>query len=166
MIRIKIAMAWAALQVLFLGAWAGYEEMRLAPGSGQSVLVRVEPVDPRDLLRGQFMRLGYAFSRIEDARDTGRRPADGETVWRVLKREGGLHVPDGLFRERPEGLAPGAVAMEGRVDRWTLRFGVEEYFVPEGTPTPDIHELTARLRIGKDGRARIEKVYRNGTPWP
>jgi len=166
MIRIKAAMVWVALQVFFLGAWAGYEERRLAPGAGWSVLVRVEPVDPRDLLRGQYMRLGYAFSRIEDLRDAGRRPFDGEIVWRVLRPEGGYYVPDGLFLMRPEGLGPGAVAMEGRADRWTVRFGVEDYFVPEGTPTPDVRELTARLRIGGDGRARIERVYRNGTPWP
>ena len=31
---------------------------------GKQVLLRVEPIDPRDLLRGDYIRLGYEISRI------------------------------------------------------------------------------------------------------
>ena len=31
---------------------------------GQEILLKVEPVDPRDLLRGDYVRLGYEISRI------------------------------------------------------------------------------------------------------
>ncbi len=32
--------------------------------SGKEVLLKVEPVDPRDLLRGDYVALGYDISRI------------------------------------------------------------------------------------------------------
>jgi uncharacterized membrane-anchored protein len=59
------------------------------------------------------------------------------------------------------------VLLHGHVDSaWRFRFGIDRYFVPEGTPTPDRRDITVRLRIDKDGGARIEQVYVHDEPWP
>lgn len=163
MMRLKLAAAWIGLQVLFFAGWAGLEEMRLAPGEGRSILVRTVPVDPRDLLRGQYIRLAYEFST---GWPTQAGFPDGAEVWAVLSLQGEFHGPRDFSERRPDGLAPGEVALRGRVERWRLRFGIEEYFVPEGTETPAARDLTVRLRVGNDGRARIEQVYVKGVPWP
>ena len=51
-----------ALQVLFLLGWAAYHERERA--SATVVLLETVPVDPRDLLRGDYMILGYKIGRV------------------------------------------------------------------------------------------------------
>lgn len=179
MTRIKLAALWIVLQVIFFGAWSGREAMRLSEGRGESILVRTAPVDPRDFLSGQFIQLSYEFSnpgrwRTAERADfkvgadfTGRADfTDGDEVWVVLARVGEFHVPTRAQRARPEGIGAGQVALRGAMERWLARFGVERYFVPEGTATPDQRDITVRLRVGTDGEARIERVFVKGVPWP
>lgn len=164
--RLGLAAAWVTLQVLFFVGWALREESKFGAGVGRSILVRTVPVDPRDLLRGQYMRLAYEWSRMEVPGLQDVAPESGE-VWVVLGPEGEFHVPRRAARERPVLASPEEVAMRGVVsDGWRLEFGVEKYFVPEGTETPSAKEVTVRLRVGSDGVPRIETVYRNGVPWP
>jgi uncharacterized membrane-anchored protein len=162
--RFKLAVAWVALQVLFFAGWAATEQRRLVTGS--SILVRTAPVDPRDLLRGQYLRLSYEFSRMQPLVDTGSVPKGGDEVWTVLTPAGEFHQPRGSFSGRPATLGAGEVAIQGRVDGWRVLYGIEEYFVPEGSETPAQRDTTVRLRVGTDGHPRIEKVLVRGKPWP
>ena len=164
--RAKVAVGWVAIQLVFFVAWTSLEEARFVPDVGSSVLVRVRPVDPRDPLRGQFLQLGYEFSRMDSSAVASPRPGPGSSVWVVLAEEGEFHVPLRAQAEQPDGLEPGQVAIAGRVDRGLFAFGIERYFVPEGTETPNWTDLTVRLRVGSDGGARIEEVYVRGVPWP
>jgi uncharacterized membrane-anchored protein len=164
--RWKIAAAWVGLQMVFFAAWAAVEQRRLAPGVGTSILVRVEPVDPRDLLRGQYLTLSYAFNRAQQLQDTGLAAPEGSDVWFVLQPAGPHHVPKAAFAARPANLQRGEVALRGRAERWRYVYGVESYFVPEGSPTPDYRQTEVRLRVGADGGARIEQVLVSGKPWP
>ncbi|HUR38410.1 MAG TPA: GDYXXLXY domain-containing protein [Planctomycetota bacterium] len=165
MMRWKLAVAWVALQVLFFVGWAATEQRRQV--TGMSILVRTAPVDPRDLLRGQYMALSYEFSRLQSFTDAGRSPEEGEDVWIVLRPDGEYHTPTPqVTSERPVPVPPGHVAVLGRRQGWRLLFGVEEYFVQEGTETPPQKDTTVRLRVGKDGRLRIESVLVQGRPWP
>ncbi len=161
---LKLAMAWVGLQVLFFAGWAGLEERR--HHSGDSILVRTLPVDPRDLLSGQYMTLSYDFTRRATLRDAGRDPQEGEDVWVVLRPDGPYHTLDHASLRRPADLRSGQVALLGRSQGWRTVFGVEKYFVPEGTETPAPKDTTVRLRVGKDGIARIEQVLVFGKPWP
>jgi uncharacterized membrane-anchored protein len=169
LLRYKIAMAWVGLQVLFFLGWSGFEHKRLRPGEGESVLVHVRPLDPRDYLRGQYFLLGYDFSRPNSFPNAPDVPEGGE-VWAVLAPgqgdDLGFHVPVRASATPPTDLGAGEVALLGHAERWRYSFGVEEYFVPEGTETPRFEDLSVRLRIGGDGAARIEKVYLKGRPWP
>jgi len=165
-LRLGVAALWVGLQLLFFIGWAMHEDGKLGEGVGRSILVRTVPVDPRDLLRGQYLRLAYEFSRanFSDVQATAPR---GSEVWVVLGSDGEFHVPLRTELERPVLANPDEVAVRGRVDEWQrLEFGIEKYFVPEGTETPAANELTVRLRVGDDGVPRIETVYRNGVPWP
>ena len=164
--RAKVAAAWVVIQLAFFVGWASLEQARFEPGVGSSILVRVRPVDPRDLLRGQFMQLGYEFSRLDPELLIGPRPSPGSGIWVVLRPDGEFHVPERVQAEQPAGLPPGQVAIAGSVEGSRFVFGIERYFVPEGTETPDWEDLTVRLRVGRDGRPRIEEVYLSGVPWP
>jgi uncharacterized membrane-anchored protein len=163
------AAAWIALQVVFLAAWAFLEESRFT--HGVSVLVQPEPVDPRDLLRGQYLELGYDFTRPWTRPDTVL-PPDGAPVWVVLVEDDvpepvtGFHRVTGWHEQPPEMLPPGAVLLRGRVDHGRCLFGVERYFVREGVETPSFEDTIVRLRVDEQGTARIEEVLVNGAPWP
>jgi len=162
--RWKLAVGWVALQVLFFAGWAATEQRRQV--TGLSMLVRTAPVDPRDLLRGQYMALSYEFSRMQTLLDSNREPEEGEDVWVVLRPDGEYYAPDHAESYRPTGLPSGHVAVLGRREHWRFMFGIEQYFVPEGTETPKQRDTTVRLRVGKDGRLRIESVLVKGQPWP
>jgi uncharacterized membrane-anchored protein len=162
--RWKLAMAWVAAHVLFFAAWAVVEQGRLS--TGYPIHVRTSPVDPRDLLRGQYLRLAYEFTRVGQLEDTGAAPKPGDEVWFVLRSAGEFHVPRAAYSRRPAVLNAGEVAIVGRAEAWRTLYGIEEYYVPEGSPTPAQADTTVRLRVGKDGKPRIETVLVKGIPWP
>lgn len=164
--RLRIAAVWIALQVGFFAVWGLTEEKRLDTGEGESILVQTAPVDPRDLLRGQYMQLSYTFSRPGQYGDAIDALPDGSEVWVVLAPDGRFHVPNRASADRPALLAPGEVALLGRLEGWQIVFGIEMYFVQEGTPTPNQNDVTVRLRVGDDGYPRIEQIYVNDRPWP
>jgi uncharacterized membrane-anchored protein len=99
-------------------------------------------------------------------RDLGRESNEGESVWVLLRPEGDFYVPDHAESTRPFDLPPGQVAIVGRRERWRTMFGVEKYFVPEGTETPSQRDTTVRLRVSADGLARIQQVLVRGKRWP
>ncbi len=169
MTRIKFATIWIVIQCCGFAFWAGFEQARLAPGTGQSILVKTQPVDPRDLLSGQYMRLGYDFNRFP----SGKEFSPNDNVWASLSpvTENGrtCYQFTGCSRTKPIAatLRAGDIVIRGRAEnRRRASFGVERYFVPEGTETPNMRDVTVRLRIGTDHRARIEEVYVKGIAWP
>lgn len=162
--RIQVAAIWVALQILFFGGWAWTEAARFE--EGHSILVRTAPVDPRDLLRGQYMRLAYPMSRPGEFENAPEEVRDGSTIWTVLVEDGEFHTPAWTALTRPQQLRGGAIALRGRIEGRNIVYGIERYFVPEGTPTPREGEITVRLRVAEDGIPRIEEVYLDGQPWP
>lgn len=164
--RNAFAILWIALQSCAFVGWAGYEELRLT--TGKSILVRTAPVDPRDLLRGQYMRLSYEFSRGRG----GLNAQTGQAVWVVLQpaTDGSEFYVPTSYHDAPPRLRPAAArrsaVIRGRVTRRGLDFGIEKLFVQEGTETPPMRDVTVRLRVGTDQRPRIEQVYVKGKPWP
>jgi uncharacterized membrane-anchored protein len=164
--KFKIAAVWIALQVLFFVLWAQTEERRFAEGEGDTILVETMPVDPRDLLRGQYMQLAYTFTRPGQFDiDMADIPV-GAGVWVIVGPNGKFHEPVGAYTRKPETLAPDEVALRGRWDGWQVDCGVGRFYVEEGTPTPTGGPVTVRLRVAENGSVRIEQIYVNGRKWP
>lgn len=161
MTRWKLAAAWVALQLVFFAGWAAVEQRRHTTGA--RILVRPVPVDPRDLLSGQYMALRYDFS---EGRDPALAGEEGQTVWAVLRRDGEFHVVDRVQTVEPGEPPTGGVILRGRRERWRNVFGIEKYFVPEGTETPSVRDMRIWLRVSPEGIPRIEQVLVKGQPWP
>ncbi len=64
---------------------------------GEEVRLQTQPVDPRDLFRGNYARLGYEFSTLDS---TDFRP--GERVYLPLKRDGDLWITGEARHDAPE----------------------------------------------------------------
>jgi uncharacterized membrane-anchored protein len=147
--------------------------------NGLEVLLRVEPIDPRDLLRGDYVRLGYEIRQvpvrlIENA-PAGEFVTEEDVIYVRLGRDA-----DGYWRARSASLAapptrapgPGEVDIRGRVAQgWTLRpdssvnvdYGIDRYYVPEGAGKAIEADMRERpfgilAAIGADGTAQIKAL--------
>lgn len=110
--------------------------------SGQTVLIRLAPVDPRSLVQGDYMRLRYDLSSVPglearfdrpfetaDAPEPVRasRPADGHLVYTLDENR----VATFLRAHAGEPLAPGEFLIRFR-RRGEIRLGAESFFFQEG----------------------------------
>jgi len=59
----KALRAVALAQLAFFLAWAGWEEWKVA--SAPLIILETAPVDPRDLLSGQYVALRYSISNLQ-----------------------------------------------------------------------------------------------------
>ncbi|MCC6918340.1 MAG: GDYXXLXY domain-containing protein [Alphaproteobacteria bacterium] len=176
----RILLAGALMTALV--AWMIAERMIVLAG-GREIVVAVEPVDPRDLFRGDYVRLAYPFTRIDAAKVQGlsdRPPTDGdEPIYVVLRPEGGRYVLDHAALTPPTLTGDQVMLLgtwHGRSDPGAIfvRYGIEQYFVPQGhgraieTATGE-HRTDIVLAVTDEGTAAIKalridgkEVYREG----
>lgn len=142
--RTWAAIAVAALQLAVLGYMAGEREWVLA--NGRVIWLRTAPVDPRDAMRGDYVRLEYDASRVPvklcrgalaDKKLHAKLPSDARVYATLRETEEGLAEVTSLSDQPPsEGLF-----IRGRLDETyghtfgadtRVRFGIEAYFVQQG----------------------------------
>ncbi len=154
---------------------------------GREIILTVTPVDPRDLLRGDYVRLGYAISQFP-ASLASRGKEGGKSIFVTLERQGppeeGKWVPVAASSEPPD--APEAenkIVLHGTMlwpwsslpsDEASLNittlhvdYGIESYFVPENTGR-DLEQATrtgavkAVISVDQNGNAAIKGLIVNG----
>ncbi len=155
---------------------------------GREIVLSVTPVDPRDLIRGDYVRLGYEISQIPGSL-ASRRKESGKSIFVTLERQGrpedGKWVPVAASSERPA--APEAenkIVLHGAMLwPWTslppdgaslnvavvhVDYGIETYFVPENTGR-DLEDATrtgavkAVISVNREGDAAIKGLIVNRT---
>lgn len=142
---------------------------------GETYLVRVQPVDPRDWLRGDYVILSYEFSRLQ--RD-GRTDfnVDQQFMFPEKLRDVPIYVtlarePDGrhwqavrFSREHPKE----GPFLRGKMNQFgMLEFGIESYFVQEGKghqyeDAMRSRQLSAEITITPEGTAAVRKLHIGG----
>ncbi|MBD9372173.1 GDYXXLXY domain-containing protein [Rhizobium sp. ARZ01] len=150
---------------------------------GTEVRLKTAPVDPRDLLRGDYVTLGYQISTIDKSIITGEAPVVSglQTLWVRL-------VPgaDGLWTASQASFAPltqqeGSVVartspfeyypgLDGQVpDTISVAYGIERYYVPEGEgrvleEARNAQALEVAARVSTAGRMQIRQILLDGEP--
>lgn len=163
------------LQVLLLVFMAGQRECVLR--NGRTVYLRTVPVDPRDLFRGDYVRLRYEISNIEREKmqdglksltvsDGYRDKNKDKKVYAVLEIDED-NVADIAYvtDKKPE---KGKLFIRGRVERLGnclfVRYGIEAYFTQQGAGK-DLEKrnvngnrasLEMQIALGSDGTAVIK----------
>jgi uncharacterized membrane-anchored protein len=143
---------------------------------GQVVLLETQPVDPRDPLRGDFVRLNYKISDVPVklfSPPVNTNLPFGSKIF-VALAPAGTNPCYEVTRASTESFAPAAneVLLRGKSE-WSWRngtgsihveYGLEQYFVAEGTGHPQ-GKLTVQAAVAKSGRASIKEVFVDGQPY-
>lgn len=102
-----------------------------AMSSGEVVLLRLAPVDPRSLMQGDYMRLNYEIAReltSRDARATQNKGID-TLVIRLDAHQVASLVADG----KPDRLASDERLLQVHQSERQWQIGPDAYFFEEGT---------------------------------
>jgi uncharacterized membrane-anchored protein len=159
---------------------------------GKEVLLKVEPVDPRDLLRGDYVRLGYDISRIEVEKIANLpqgdlTSVDGPVVVRLKKDADGYWRATSAWLSAATTPASGdEVDLLGQISSaWSLTpgstisvdYGIERFYVPEGEglaieeemrkrnsgAEPELRSFGIKVAVGSDGTGQIKALMDGDT---
>lgn len=168
--KLKLFIVMLVLQTAWILGTTFVQERGLAAGT--VVLLETQPVDPRDLLRGDYITLNYKISDVplnafSPPRTNGLSP--GTTVFVVLEPRGNFYE---VANASTESLTPakGQVVLRGRTQSWWsqsnvhLEYGLERYYVHEGTGNPR-GKITVQAAVPGSGRAQIKAVFLDGKPF-
>jgi uncharacterized membrane-anchored protein len=172
-----------ALQTTALLGMVGIKQYTLSTGT--PIVLKTEPIDPRSLFRGDYVRLNYAISRLSLDKLAGDREFERtDTIYVVVRQEGEFWEAVSVHQVPPPVMA-GQIAIKGRVEYTqrnrpraagepeeptksiNVKYGVENYFVPEGEgrvlerPRPG-ETVSIRLVVDRYGNAAIKAVLVNG----
>jgi uncharacterized membrane-anchored protein len=146
--------------------------------NGQEVLLKVEPVDPRDLLRGDYVRLSYEIRNVP-VKLVANAPAgefvtEGGAIFvRLGKDEDGYwRVRSGSLGEAQGSPPAGEVDLRGTVsggwrlgpeDSFSVDYGIGRFYVPEGEGRAIETDMRERpfgilAAVANDGTAQIKAL--------
>lgn len=166
------------LQILVLAYMAGEREYIVR--NGKIIHLRTAPIDPRDMFRGDYVRLNYEISRIPinmiaEAAGAGALKKGAKIYVRLKEGPSGLYEMEGADLQKPEA----GLYLTGRIPYpyrklqagnpiW-VNYGIEAYFVEQGKGreiekrrggrTSVQVPLEMEIAIGPGGKAVI-KGYR------
>ena len=149
---------------------------------GREVTLQTQPVDPRDLLRGDYVVLRYDISQLPAGALAGK-PADARNPLVFVKlapNADGLYAAVSVHAAPVPVTAP-EVLIRGRVsyscgsdvrtfcDKLTIKYGLESYFVPEGEgkkleQARNQQKLRVVAAVLPSGRAAIKRLLLDGEP--
>lgn len=138
--------------------------------SGTSVILDLRPVDPRDLLRGDYVIINLSLTNISrDVEGAGTVFEIGDTVYVGLTASSdGVAVPRIVTAGRGEA---GELAIEGTVVKTTdrgliLDYGISAFFLPEGEGLAienlEVGRVQLVVAIAQDGRSVPLKLLVDG----
>lgn len=166
----------ALLQIGFL-AWMIQGRASILQ-NGQEALLRVEPVDPRDFLRGDYVRLGYEASRMPAdivsnlPSDTGSTPYGAPITVRLAKQADGYWLPvSAALGGDPTASGADQVDIRATVNgdstdgenkrQLFVDYGIERFYVPEGEGLEIEQDMRVRpfgilAAVDSDGNPQIK----------
>ena len=165
-------LVWSAIaQVGLLGGMILIESLPLM--IGERYVMRVTPVDPRDYFRGDYVILNYPINRLTlPETQAGNTSAWGhaaqhldENVYVPLEKDAdGVHwtgTTASLSRPTTGKYLRGRVVSDYRQP---LQFGIEAYYVQEGTGKAleelvRSRKLSAEIAVAPWGQAKLVRLF-------
>ena len=147
-----------AIIVLVIGGLIYQQEMIIR--QGEITIFETRPVDPRDLLRGEYVILRYAIESDKKILEAVDGLEEGTKVFIELEEnEQGIASVKEVFKEKPENIE--GLFIIGEVDWRGVRFpDLEQFYVPEGSGRAIEragNDLHVEISL-KDGKSRVVKL--------
>jgi uncharacterized membrane-anchored protein len=150
--------------------------------TGREVVLPIVPVDPRDLFRGEYVRLGYDIGNVTVGQLGTISLRRNDELYVVLeKKSDGTWHPVELARSLPRQDSADRLVVRGRSNtdtpvpsHWVgnvrfpfVRYGIESYFVPEGEgrrleALAREKKLAVLVAVDRGGNAAIKGLIIDG----
>jgi len=165
--RKKIFLLIALFWLIIVVGFVAMKEYTLQ--TGEEILLKTQPVDPRDLFRGDYVILSYDISRLNlsEVESDTTEFKENDQVYITLENIGGYGIAQSIVRKKPSG----GLFIKGKVQRDSsdiiaIEYGIESYFVPEGEGK-EIEQvrsgsLDVRVAIDKNGLVGIKTLLLDG----
>ena len=148
--------------------------------TGELVVLKTTPIDPRSLFRGDYVRLNYDISRLSSVSfPVLSQLKHNDAVFIALEKKGEFWETVDVFESMPDSSSE-MVVLKGHVvmplwrtgsggDELTVKYGVENYFVPEGEGLAleqlrNQDKVSMQIAVDSFGNAGIKAVLVNGHP--
>lgn len=154
---LSIGVFWLVLLVGFIAI----KEYTLKTGT--EVLLKLRPVDPRDLFRGDYVILSYDISNVT-TNSAGFR--ENDIIYIRLTLNGEIAEFAGTSKTRPtDGLFITGKVSRANSTNLNITYGIESYFVPEGEGRKierSRRDMYAKVAIDSSGRSVIKSIVQDG----
>jgi uncharacterized membrane-anchored protein len=150
--------------LLIFSGFILYKEYTLRTGT--EIILKTEPVDPRDLFRGDYVTLNYEISTLELDEVPAEDPnfEYNDRIYLALELENEYGVPKKIYKNPPddelyikgtvkeliydwEAYEDSATTEEPYLKELRIEYGIESYFVPEGRGL----EIESQQWTGREG---------------
>ncbi|MDQ1276060.1 MAG: hypothetical protein QG610_1635 [Euryarchaeota archaeon] len=182
----KILYLTVVFWLLIFSGFILYKEYTLRTGT--EIILKTEPVDPRDLFRGDYVTLNYEISTL----NLDEIPAEdsyfeyNDRIYLALEIKNGYGVPKKIYKNPSEDELyikgkvkeiiydweedeDGLIAEEPRIKELRVEYGIESYFVPEGRGREiesqqwtGREEVDVKVVVDKYGNAVVKSLLING----
>ncbi len=182
----KILYLTIVFWLLIFSGFIAYKEYTLRTGT--EVILKTEPVDPRDIFRGDYVNLNYNITTL----DLKTIPAEdthfdyNDKIYLALEVKDGYGVPKKIYRTPPENELyikgtvkeiirdwkideVGVMTEEEDIPELRVDYGIESYFVPEGkgleiesNQWTGEEKVDVKVVIDKFGNAVIKSLLIDG----
>lgn len=171
---LSAAILLASVQTAVVGYQVGERTYILRTGT--EIKLKTEAVDPRDLLRGDYVVLNYPISQIRRDQLVGSLPttrrdvrlhvrlvsgADGYAVVKEASVEPLPAEPDTVVLvTEPVTFVPGL----GGNNAITVRYGIERFYLPEGEGRAIEQQrnqgaVTVAARVSASGKVQLRQLF-------
>lgn len=139
--------------------------------AGREVVLAMRPVDPRDLLRGDYVIVSLEIDRVDRAlAKPGESFERGDTVYVRLQTDAeGVARATAVSALPPADGAPairGEIASAGSASTLAIDYGLDAFYVPEGEgraiETADRNKLRLVIALTESGKSAALRITLDG----
>ncbi len=128
--------------------------------NGTDIILKVEPVDPRSIIQGDYVQLSYNISQIDSDERYDR------VYVLVEKNSKGIYQMKGIYdtieEAKKERTDDHQVIVTGKANGNTITYGIENFFIEEGTGIEvEQNAKYANIKVGSNGDAILISVSSN-----
>lgn len=130
--------------------------------TGKTVVLATQPIDPFEILRGQYFNINYNISTIPFIKDATIGDGvyvslreDVDHIWKL--QETSLTIPN-----KDKTFIKGKIKSINSNQMW-IEYGIEQYFFERNAQLPTTN-ITVEAKISRQGQARISRLLHNGRP--